>query len=194
MKPLLIHIQNKIYEIRGVKVMLDFDLAEMYGIETRMLNQAVKRNIERFPEDFMFRLTQTEWNKMSSQFVMTSHSKRPKVSVPLAFTEYGVVMLSSVLRSEIAVKANILIVRAFVALRQLVLHHPTNRTAELEKQLHDLKQYIEETFADYNDINEDTRIQLELINQSLAELQAHKQIMEKPRRPIGFKIDRSEAT
>ena len=192
MKPLLIHIQNKIYEIRGVKVMLDFDLAEMYGIETRMLNQAVKRNIERFPEDFMFRLKQTEWKSMSSQFVMTSRSKRPKTSMPLAFTEHGVVMLSSVLRSEIAVKANILIVRAFVTIRQLVLHSPTNRVAELEKQVHDLKQYIEESFTDYNDINEDTRMQLELINQSLAELQAYKRIAEKPRKPIGFNIDRSQ--
>lgn len=87
-------------EIRGQKVMLDFDLAEMYQVETRVLNQAVKRNIERFPKDFMFQLTLEEWNSISSQFVMTSRMKRPKSAMPLALTEHGVVMLSSVLRSD----------------------------------------------------------------------------------------------
>ena len=82
-------IQSKIYEIRGQKVMLDFDLAEMYEVETRVLNQAVKRNIERFPEDFMFQLAKDEWQNMSSQFVMTSRNKRPKTAIPLAFTEHG---------------------------------------------------------------------------------------------------------
>ena len=85
-------IQDKIHEIRGQKVMLDFDLAEMYQVETRVLNQAVKRNAERFPEDFMFQLSITEWENMSSQFVMTSRNKRPKSALPLAFTEHGVVM------------------------------------------------------------------------------------------------------
>ena len=83
-------IQSKIYEIRGQKVMLDFDLAEMYQVETRVLNQAVKRNIERFPKDFMFQLTLEEWESISSQFVMTSRMKRPKSAMPLAFTEHGV--------------------------------------------------------------------------------------------------------
>ena len=83
-------IQRKIYEIRGQKVMLDFDLAEMYEVETRVLNQAVKRNIERFPPDFMFQMTKDEWQNMSSQFVMTSRNKRPKTAIPLAFTEHGV--------------------------------------------------------------------------------------------------------
>jgi hypothetical protein len=78
-------IQNKIYEIREYKVMFDFDLAELYGVETRVLNQAVKRNIDRFPEDFMFQLTQVEWETMSSQIVMTSQYKRPKTSVPYVF-------------------------------------------------------------------------------------------------------------
>lgn len=88
-------IQNKIYEIRGQRVMPDFDLARLYNVETRVLNQAVKRNIERFPEDFMFQLNEIEWNNTSSQFVMTSISKRPKSALPLAFTEHGVIMLSS---------------------------------------------------------------------------------------------------
>ena len=180
-------IQSKIYEIRGQKVMLDFDLAEMYEVETRVLNQAVKRNIERFPDDFMFQLTAEEWQKMSSQFVMTSRSKRPKTAMPLAFTEHGVVMLSSVLRSNIAIQTSILIVRAFVAIRQLIANPPVDRVGELEKQMKELKDYIEEVFTDYNDINEDTRMQLELINRTLAELQARKKIEEKQRNPKGFR-------
>lgn len=95
--------------------MLDFDLAQLYQVETRVLNQAVKRNIERFPEDFMFQLTDGEWTIISSQFVMTSRSKRPKSALPLAFTEHGVLMLSSVLRSEVAIEVSIKITRAFVA-------------------------------------------------------------------------------
>jgi hypothetical protein len=184
-------IKSKIYEIRGQKVMQDFDLAEIYQVETRVLNQSVKRNVTRFPEDFMFQLTKWEWENMSSQFVMTSRIKRPKSAAPLAFTEHGVVMLSSVLRSEIAIQANILIVRAFVAIRQLVSVNPViDRVGKLQQQVNELKEYIEEVFTDYNDINEDTRIQLELINQSLAELQTLKRL-EKPRRPIGFVIGKN---
>lgn len=180
-------IQSKIYEIRGQKVMLDFDLAEMYQVETRVLNQAVKRNIERFPKDFMFQLTLEEWESISSQFVMTSRMKRPKSAMPLAFTEHGVVMLSSVLRSDIAIQTSVLIVRAFVAMRQLITAAPQiDRVGQLEQQMEELKGYIEEVFADYNDINDDTRMQLELINQTLAELQAKKKLEEKPRRRIGF--------
>ena len=135
----------------------------------------------------MFQLTAEEWQKMSSQFVMTSRSKRPKTAMPLAFTEHGVVMLSSVLRSNIAIQTSILIVRAFVAIRQLIANPPVDRVGELEKQMKELKDYIEEVFTDYNDINEDTRMQLELINRTLAELQARKKIEEKPRNPIGFR-------
>jgi len=187
-------IQNKIYEIRGFKVMLDFDLAEIYEIETRVLNQAVKRNVERFPDDFMFQLTRSEWKNMSSQFVMTSRSKRPKSSIPFAFTEHGVVMLANVLRSETAIKASILIVRAFVAMRQLVLNPPTDRVAELQSEIKKLKEYVEEIFTDQNDINEDTRVQLELINETLAKLQAEKKESEKPRKPIGFVIPQNPKT
>ncbi len=92
-------IRSEIYEITGQKVMLDYDLAEMYGVETRVLNQAVKRNLGRFPFDFMFQLSKDEWEHMSSQIVMTSPSKRPKTAIPYAFTEHGVVMLSSFLSS-----------------------------------------------------------------------------------------------
>ena len=99
-------IQSKIYEIRGQRVMLDFDLAAMYGVETKRLNEAVKRNAQRFEgDDFMFRLTKDE-AVISSQFVMTSRAKRPKTALPLAFTEHGALMLSSVLRSEVAIETS----------------------------------------------------------------------------------------
>ena len=179
-------IQSKIYEIRGRKVMLDFDLAELYQVETRSLNQSVKRNISRFPEDFMFQLTKEEWETMSSQIVMTYPQKRPKSALPLVFTEHGVTMLSSVLRSEIAINVSIQIVRAFIAIRQLILSSPINEIGELQKEIKELKQYIEEVFTDYNDINDDTRMQLELINETLAELQAKDKAINKPRNPIGF--------
>ena len=179
-------IQNKIYEIRGMNVMLDFDLAEIYQIETRVLNQAVKRNIDRFPEDFMFQLTMDEWADMSSQFVMTSRIKRPKSATPLVFSEHGVVMLSSVLRSGIAVQTSILITRVFVAMRQIVLNPRSDRVMELQQEVKELKEYIEDVFADYNDINDDTRIQLELINETLAELQSRNHALNKPRVKIGY--------
>lgn len=178
-------IQSKIYEIRGQKVMLDFDLAEMYEVETRVLNQAVKRNIRRFPDDFMFQLTVNEWDNLKSQFVISRWGGTRKL--PFAFTEGGLAMLSGVLNSDIAIQVNINIMRAFVAIRQLIANPPVDRVGELEKQMKELKDYMEEVFADYNDINDDTRMQLELINQTLAELQVRKKIEEKPRNPIGFR-------
>ena len=116
-------IHNKIYEIRGQKIMLDFDLAELYEVETKVLNQAVKRNSERFPKDFMFRLTVEEWKHMRSQFVTAYQDKRNIKATPFAFTEHGVTMLASVLRSEKAIKMNIAIVRAFIALRQFAINY-----------------------------------------------------------------------
>ena len=179
-------IQNKIYEVRGVKVMLDFDIAEVYQVETRAFNQQVKRNIKRFPPDFMFQLTVDEWKSMSSQFVMTSRMKRPKSSLPFAFTEHGATMSATVLNSDVAIEKSVLIIRAFVALRQFLLNPPLDEVKELQKEVRQLKQYVGEAFADYNDINEDTRIQLELINQSLAKLQSSQILLEKPRNRIGF--------
>lgn len=179
-------IQSKIYDIRGLKVMLDFDLAEMYGVETRVMNQAVKRNLKRFPDDFMFQLTETEWKGISSQFVMTSRAKRPKSAIPFVFTEQGVAMLSGLLNSDVAIEANIRIMRAFVFVRNMLTNPPMDELSELKKEVRELKEYMEEVFTDYNDINEDTRMQLELINESLAELQAQKKLSGKPRNPIGF--------
>ena len=179
-------IQSKIYEIRGQKVMLDFDLAGMYQVETRVLNQAVKRNLERFPDDFMFQLSSSEWERISSQFVMTSRMKRPKSSIPYAFTEHGVVMLSSVLRSGVAIQVSILVARAFVAMRRMTAIVPPNEIFQIQNKIKEMQEYIEEVFFDQNDINEDTRMQLELINRTLAELQAKRKEEEKPRNPIGF--------
>jgi hypothetical protein len=106
-------IQKRIYEARGQKIMLDFDLAELYEVETRALNQAEKRNVDLFPEDFLFQLTPTEWQTMSSQIVMTYPIKRPKKALPLAFTEHGVTMLANVLKSKKARLTSISIVKEF---------------------------------------------------------------------------------
>jgi hypothetical protein len=127
-------IQTKIFKIRGQLVMLDFDLAELYEVETRVLNQAVKRNIERFPDDFMFQISPAEWERLqlqievpdsdrgySSQIVMSSRKHRGKKYLPFAFTEQGVAMLSGVLRSPKAVQVNIAVMRAFVALRRYAM-------------------------------------------------------------------------
>lgn len=165
---------------------LDRDLAEMYGVQTKALNQAVKRNIDRFPEDFMFQLTSEETQNWRSQFVTSNSIKMGVRRNPYAFTELGVAMLSSVLNSKTAIQINMGIMRAFVAVRQMVALPKTDKLTELQNEVKELKDYIEEVFADYNDINDDTRMQLELINQTLAELQAKKKLEEKPRRRIGF--------
>ena len=164
-------IQNKIYEIRGQRVMLGRDLAEMYGVETRVLNQAVKRNIDRFPSDFMFQLTNKEMQDWKSQIVMTNSISMGVRRKAYVFTELGVAMLSSVLNSKTAIQINMGIMRAFVAVRQLV-SMPASEI-ELKNEVKQLKAYIEEVFADYNDINEDTRMQLELTKSEWSELVAN---------------------
>lgn len=180
-------IRSKIYEIRGQKVMLDFDLAEMYGIETRVLKQAVRRNLKRFEgEDFMFELTKDELSRSQIVILNKGRGSNFKYS-PFAFTELGVAMLSSVLNSDTAIEINRGIMRAFVAVRHVLTNPPANPVHELQNEMKELKAYIEEVFADYNDINDDTRMQLELINQTLAELQTQKKLDNKPRNPIGFK-------
>ena len=179
-------IQRKIYEIRGQKVMLDRDLATMYGVETRALNQAVKRNMERFPEDFMFQLTDEETADWKSQIVMSNSIKMGLRRNPYAFTELGVAMLSSVLNSKAAIQVNMGIMRAFVAVRQILNLPSATQFVQLQNEVKELKDYLEEVFTDQNDINEDTRMQLELINQTLAELQAQRKQAEKRRNPIGF--------
>ncbi len=164
--------------------MLDFDLAKIYGIETKRLKEQVKRNIERFPDDFMFQLRKSEWAELVANCDQLPQNIKHSYILPMAFTQEGIAMLSGVLKSPMAIKMNIAIMRAFVHMRAFVLDiKPSSRITELEKQMQNLKRYIEDAFTDYNDINEDTRIQLELINQSLAELQASKKsTIEKPRR------------
>ena len=128
-------IQSKIYEIRGQKVMLDFDLAELYEVENRALKQAVKRNTDRFPDDFMFVLSEKEVAEVVSQNVIPSKSYLGG-ALPFAFTEQGVSMLSSILRSKKAIQVNISIMRAFVFIRQYALSHKdlTEKLKELETQ------------------------------------------------------------
>jgi len=142
-------IQAKIYEIRGQKVMLDFDLAGLYEVETRVLNQAVKRNIKRFPDDFMFRLSSDEWRAMRSQIVTASPDKRNVSATPYAFTEQGVSMLSGILTSDKAIDVNILIIRAFVFMRQFALTHK-----DLTVKLQELENKYDKQFKDvYEAIN-----------------------------------------
>ena len=179
-------IQSKIYEIRGQKVMLDFDLAEMYGTETGQLKRAVRRNIERFEgDDFMFELTKEELSRYQFGILNKGRGANFKY-LPFAFTESGVAMLSSVLNSKTAIEINRGIMRAFIAMRQLALTPPTNDIVKLQNEIQELKEYIEDVFADYNDINDDTCTQLELINETLAELQSNSRTVNKPRPKIGF--------
>lgn len=142
-------IQNMIYEIRGYKVMLDSDLAKLYSVEVKRLNEAVKRNIQRFPEDFMFQLTRDEWKDLRSQIATFSTDKRKYA--PYAFTEQGVAMLSSVLNSEQAITINIQIMRVFVQIKQFAL---TNKdlTQRLNEMEHKFIQYARDMNINIEDI------------------------------------------
>jgi len=147
-------IRSRIHTIRGKQVMLDKDLAELYGVEVKRLNEAVKRNIKRFPDDFMFQLQQEEWGILKSQFATSRWGGTRKL--PFAFTEQGVAMLSSVLRSDTAIEVNIRIMRTFVAVRQYLSSSKCGN-CQLEGEVKRLAAYIEEVLADQNEINEDTR-------------------------------------
>ena len=181
-------IQSKIYEIRGHKVMIDRDLAELYQVTTGNLNKSVQRNIKRFPSDFMFQLTKEEFDQLKTNLIFQNGISNwgGTRKLPYAFTEQGPAMLSGISNSDTAIQVNINIMRAFVAVRRLISNPPVDKNAELREEMKKLKDYMEEIFADQNDINEDTRMQLELINQTLAELQVHQKLSDKPYRPIGF--------
>ena len=162
-------IQNKIFEVRGCRVMLDYHLAELYQVETRALKQAVKRNIERFPDDFMFVLTKEEANLLLS--IGVSHFVIPPdynfgVAMPMAFTEQGVAMLSSVLRSKVAIEVNISIMRAFVLMRQMAIGYE-----ELSRRIEELEV---STDAQFNELY-----------QALTQLLSQSK-QQKERRPVGF--------
>lgn len=162
-------IQNNIFEVRGCRVMLDYHLAELYQVETRALKQAVKRNIERFPGDFMFVLTQKEANLLLS--IGVSQNVIPPdynfgVAMPMAFTEQGVAMLSSVLRSKVAIEVNISIMRAFVLMRQMAIGYE-----ELSRRIEELEV---STDAQFNELY-----------QALTQLLSQSK-QQKERRPVGF--------
>jgi hypothetical protein len=143
------NIQTKIYEVRGQRVMMDFDLAEMYEVENRSLKQAVKRNIDRFPKDFMFSLTKSEWRELITNCDNLPETVKFSPATPFAFTEQGVAMLSSVLKSKKALQVNIAIMRAFVTIRQFVL---TNK--ELAEKLKKIERKYNKQFKDvYEAIN-----------------------------------------
>ena len=203
-------IQRRIYEVRGQRVMLDRDLAAIYGVETKVLNQSVKRNIRRFEgDDFMFRLTKDEAQQIAlrsqiatskalagnglpddivrlrSQIVTSNNGRGGSRYLPYAFTELGVAMLSSVLKSETAISVNRDIMRAFVAFRHLATQPLPDSNAELRKEIQAIRDEMDEILADQNDINEMTRAQLDAISEALAELQADRR-QAKPRRRIGF--------
>ena len=140
-------IQKLIYEIRGQKVMIDFDLADLYGTETRILKQGVKRNIERFPKDFMFQLNKKEWQELISIGDKLREGVKYSPALPYAFTEHGVTMLASILKSKKAIQMNIAIVRAFIALKQFALNY-----RELADQIKELKDTTSNHNAQLNQI------------------------------------------
>ena len=147
-------VVNKIYQIRDQKVMLDSDLAELYGVETKVLNQAVTRNFDRFPEDFMFRMAKQEWENLKSQIVTSSWGGRR--TLPYVFTEHGVLMLSSVLKSKRAIQVNIQVMRVFTRIRQLLTNH-SDLKAEIDiikKSVHNQNQNIEVVFQYLDELME----------------------------------------
>lgn len=180
-------IQQKIYEIRATRVMLDFDLAQMYGTETRRLKEQVKRNMDRFPADFMFQLTKDEWKELVANCDKLPESIKHNPSTPFAFTEQGVAMLSGVLRSSIAVQVNISIMRAFVSVRQY-LFDSRNTIQEIDE----LRKSISILFEDVESLNKDQEANQEqfddiyLVLSQLAE--KHKKV-NTPRNPIGYKAN-----
>ena len=184
-------IQSKIYEIRGQRVMLDFDLAALYQVEARVLKQAVRRNIERFPSDFMFELTADEFNSLKdslrSQFVISN--KGGIRYMPFAFTEQGVAMLSSVLKSAAAIQTNIAIMRAFVAMRNYIMTTSTitAELSEIRAKLALLERADEDNAEAVNDLSEDMRKELDNIYEAIAALSVKMPQARKQPQPIGFK-------
>jgi len=183
-------IENKIYEIRGQKVMLDFDLAEMYGVETKRLKEQVRRNIERFPVEFMFELTKEEVQFSRSQFATLKTGQGHNIKyLPFAFTEYGIVMLSSVLKSKTAVEVNINIIRAFVRMRQYLL------SSVPPKELEELKQRIEYLEEDITSDRESYKKQFDDLFNAFAKISAIIQSKQTPLDRVkidGFKTNNKE--
>ena len=219
-------IKNRIYEVRGLRVILDRDLAELYGVETKRLNEAVRRNIERFPEDFMFKLNKNEWvflrsqivtskegtmsadtedvdvvetslrsqiatlnndeEGMSSQIVMTNGRGQHSKYLPYAFTELGIAMLSSVLRSETAIQVNINIMRAFVAIRHAIgaWQGVNLKVEQLSHKVDNLNARVDEILHEQNENNMEMAVQISALNDALDQLREKPST---PRKHIGFK-------
>ncbi|MBP1637660.1 MAG: hypothetical protein H6Q18_449 [Bacteroidetes bacterium] len=183
-------IQHKIYEIRGFQVMIDFDLAELYETTTSLLKRAVRRNIRRFPSDFMFTLTKEEANFLVFNRVSQNGTPGYNFSgyAPFAFTEQGVAMLSSVLRSSKAIEVNISIMRAFVQMRQFLLQNRIifQSIEELKLKIKTIEEASEETLSAINDLSEDTRKEIDDIYIALAEMANKQGQLNKPRNIIGY--------
>ena len=172
------HIARHILALREQRVMLDADLAALYGVETKVLVQAIKRNIERFPADFMFQLSADEFANLRSQFVTSSSGYGGRRYAPYAFTEQGVAMLSSVLNSPRAIAINIEIMRAFVQVRSMAATHQ-----DLAKQLAELQDKTESLAMSHDTFSRNTRAQLKQVFDALRELMTPP---DPPKRPIGF--------
>ena len=185
-------IESLIYEIRGHKVMLDRDLAKLYGVETKVLNQAVKRNIKRFPEDFMFQLTSEEYTVLKSQIVTSSWGGTRKL--PFAFTEQGLAMLSGLLNSDIAINVNITIMRTFVSIRKhLYMTQQFNSELEsIKAKLELLERNDEDNLEAINDLSEDMRKEIDTIYQAIAALSVKESSGNTPRPKIGFKTQNDD--
>lgn len=203
-------IKHRIYEVRGLRVMLDRDLAELYNVETRALNQAVKRNIDRFPDDFLFRLNKNEWTLLKSQIVISNNVVIPADNkdvgaddgglksqivisnrggdraLPYAFTELGIAMLSSVLRSEMAIQVNINIMRAFVAIRHAIgaWQGVNLKVEQLSHKVDNLNARVDEILHEQNENNMEMAVQISALNDALDQLREKPST---PRKQIGFK-------
>lgn len=181
-------IKHRIYEVRGQRVMLDRDLAELYNVETRALNQAVRRNINRFPEDFMFVMTEDEMNAWKSQIVMSNSIRMGMRRPPVVFTELGIAMLSSVLRSETAIQVNINIMRAFVAIRHAIgaWQGVNLKVEQLSHKVDNLNARVDEILHEQNENNMEVAVQISALNDALDQLRKKPST---PRKRIGFKQD-----
>src|SRR5882724_11156025 len=169
-------ITYRIVVLRAQKVLLDADLAALYGVETRRLNEQVRRNAQRFPRDFMFELTAEEFANLKSQFATSSWGGQRKL--PLAFTEHGAIMAASVLSSQRAIEVSVYVVRAFVRLRELAVTH-----GDLAKRLDDLEHKTEALAMQHDNLSRNTRTQLKQVFDALRELMTPP---DPPKRPIGF--------
>lgn len=187
-------IQDKIYEIRGQRVMLDRDLAEMYGVTTSALNQAVKRNAQRFPDDFMFQLTENEWRELVTNCDRLPSTIKHSSVLPSAFTQEGVASLSGVLKSPMAVNVYLSIMSAFVAMRNYIMQSSVIQAelAEMRNRVQLLERDCRENLEAMNDLSEDVRRDFDTVFEAIGALSVKLPQAQKPRTTIGFKTNERE--